>query len=187
MSSFALDHSPLQLAFVIGRALYEGLTTIEDLRSHAVARSHAPGNATLRAALALVESHSAGTRCRTEDEMHAEFVALGIEPDSVNARGALGLSRDEPDFVWQGYGCNVESDGGHHDEPAQAADDRIRDAEAAARGWRVLRVRARDFWSRRRWVMAKVQRFVLGDDVPMLPGTRVLRVPRWPPRHGSSV
>lgn len=176
IARFACEATPWQVAFVIGRAVYLRLVTIDEVRAHAARQARRRGNGTLRAAIRLVDAGSAGTRCRTEDCYLTEFAATGIEAPLVNVRGAMGMSRDEPDFVWLDRRVNVESDGGQHEEPVQAADDALRDQEAAERGFRVLRVRSRDFHARRRRVMRLVVRFVRGEDVPMHAGTRVMQI-----------
>lgn len=177
-ATFATDHTHWMLAFLVDRAIHRGLVTLDRLREHADARSRAPGNATLRAALDLVESGSVGTRSETEDFALLDLISAGAPIPIVNTRGAMGMSRDEPDFVWRDRLRNIEMDGRHHEEPAQADDDRLRDTEAEANGWTVVRVRARDFWRHRRFVVRQMLRFVAGYPVETIPGTRILAVPR---------
>lgn len=156
----AMTLTKWQLAFVVQRGIYLRLVTLAELEAAVSHRSRHPGNETLRVAVALVRSGSVGTRGRTEDAVLADVSALGFEVPLVNVRGALGLSRDEPDLVWPGRRANVEIDGGQHDEPAQQADDERRDAEARSLGWRVPRVRARDYWRRRRSVVRRIAAFL---------------------------
>ncbi len=176
VARFACDATVQQTAFVIYRATYLRFVTLDELETAAAELAGRRGNATFRAAIQLVRDRSAGTRCYTEDCYVHDFASVGLRMPLVNVRGALGMSRDEPDFVWVKERANVESDGSQHDDLAQAADDAIRDAEAAERGWRVLRVRSHDFHRQRRRAMRLVARFVRGEDVPMYPGTRVLRM-----------
>lgn len=165
-----------QVAFVIGRAIYLRLATLEDFEC-AVAQRHGHiGNATLRRAVELTRAGSSGTRSATEDACLADLLRAGAPVPIVNVRGAMGLSRDEPDFVFPGPRHNIECDGGHHDQPGQASDDAARDADAAALGWNVLRFRARDYWRRRAFVVRELARFLRGGRVEMEPGSRTLVV-----------
>ena len=163
-----------QLAFVINRAIHAGATSIDALRAAVDEHRGRRGIATVRDALELVVAGSFGTRCFTEDCYVDEFPRHGLPMPIVNVRGALGIPRDEPDFVWPELRVNVESDGGHHDQPGQWSDDQRRDEAAIALGWRVLRVRARDFHRRRSVVMRAVAAFVRGGQVPTEPDSRVL-------------
>ncbi len=168
--------SPWQVAFVIHRAIYRGLASLDEFSTFAHARPRRRGNATLQLAIGLVRDGSVGTRSTTEDAALEGLIGAGIAPPIVNTRGAMGMPRDEPDFVFPTVRRNVECDGGHHDEPAQARDDRLRDAEAVDRGWGVLRFRARDYWRRRAFVTREVVRFVRGGPVELESGTRTLLV-----------
>lgn len=165
-----------QLAFIISEAIRDGAVQLAELERQVAACRGWRGIATVRAALALVQDGSWGTRCFTEDCYVSEFGHVDLPMPRVNERGAVGLARDEPDFVWEAFRANVESDGRHHELPSQREDDRRRDADAMALGWRVLRVRARDFHRRRRQVMAAVVAFVHGAEMPVHPGTRILQV-----------
>lgn len=150
-----------QLAFVIQRGIYLRLIDLEEIIQLTLQRSGQPGDCVLRDAVQLVVDHSAGTRSRSEDAILRDvLVDPGVEEPLVNVRGALGLSRDEPDLTWPARRVNVEIDGGHHDDPAQAADDRRRDAEAAALGWRVLRVRTRTYWGNRHATIRRILAFL---------------------------
>ncbi|MCW2927228.1 MAG: hypothetical protein JWM86_1196 [Thermoleophilia bacterium] len=135
-----------QLASVIVESTYHRVGCVEELEVALPALMRVPGSATIRGAIALVRSGSAGTRGPLEDEVLNRLLELGVPEPLVNVRGALGLSRDEPDLVWPEHRLNVELDGRHHEELGQAADDAKRDAEARALGWIVLRIRARDFY-----------------------------------------
>lgn len=175
---FAEDHTKWQTAFLIDRCAYRGLVTIERLeRSVLDAGDHRRGMGVLREAIALVQSGSVGSRGRTEDDVIAGLEAAGVREPVVNTLGALGLSRDEPDLVWPSLMKNVEIDGGHHDDPRQATDDDLRDAEAEALGWRVLRIHWRDCRRRPALVIACIVRFLDGERVPLWNGTRRLMVP----------
>lgn len=142
----ARSHTAHQVAYMIARAIYRQLASLEDVFAITSTLRHVPGIATLRSAATLVAVGSAGTRSRTEDRLHAALGVAGIPPDEVNVRGCMGIVSDEPDFVWHGVRLNVEVDGGHHERTAQAATDRARDLEARSHGWRVHRVRAIRVW-----------------------------------------
>ncbi len=173
---FARNHSAWQLAFVIQRCIFLRLATLASLEGIADVNARSHGNATLRAAIDLVRSGSFGTRGQCEDDLLADMLAAGVDTPIVNTRGCMGMSRDEPDFVWRARRANVEMDGRQHDEPRQAEDDRLRDAEAVQRGWRVLRIRARDFWRARSRVLRHVLHFLDGGDPPRHPNSTTLRL-----------
>lgn len=152
--------TPWQLAHVICRGRSLEILTIDALRHAVEVRAGARGNAVLRRAVELVVGGSVGTRSRTEDAVLADMLGAGVEEPLVNVRGAMELARDEPDLLWPQRGCNLEIDGGHHDDPVQAADDAARDRAARAAGWRVLRIRSRDYWHRRRATISAALRFL---------------------------
>lgn len=173
---FARRHSAWQLAFVIQRCIYLRLVTLAALEKVAEVNARVPGNATVRDALALIRSNGVGTRGPCEDELLADLLDAGVETPTVNTRGCMGMTRDEPDFVWRAIRANVELDGRQHDEPRQAEDDRLRDAEAQRRDWRVLRVRARDYWRARPRVLHQILYFLHGGDPPRWPNSTTLRL-----------
>lgn len=160
----ARTHTKWQLAWVIRRGLHEKLVTTARLGRAVEARRHSPFVSVLRSATRLVDAHSTGTRSMSEDLFLASMLDQGAPEPIVNTRGAHGLTRDEPDFLWKHRRLNVEVDGRQHDEPAQAADDALRDAAVEALGWRVVRVRARDVWRRRARVVRAVMALMSGDD-----------------------
>jgi hypothetical protein len=176
LCNFATRATPWQLAFIIGNAIYHDLCTLASLEELVIERARVPGNATLRAAVRLVRERSSGTRGVTEDVALSDLLAMGVPVPIVNTRGSMGLSRDEPDFAWVRSRRNIEIDGKHHDEEPQLSDDRLRDGEAAALGWSVLRIAARDFWRRRTYVVQQMLRFLAGDEVELVPGSRRLLV-----------
>jgi hypothetical protein len=145
-----------QLAAVIREGVYLELVTLTDLICASELRAGAPGNATLRDAIQLVARGSAGTRGVTEDAVLDDLLRLGADEPIVNTRGSMGMHRDEPDFVWSDRRFNLELDGPHHDDPRQAADDALRDAEAFDRGWTVVRLRTRDYWRERRGAIRRI-------------------------------
>jgi len=164
--------TPWQLAYIIGRSLYRRLVTLGELERAIGAHARNPWITVLRRAVALVASGSAGTRSSSEDVLLGSLLAgLAREP-VVNTRGAMGLARDEPDFVWTDRKLNVEVDGRHHDDPHRAADDALRDEEARLLGYTVIRVPAADVWRRRRSVVDLVLRALAGEAVPIDPATR---------------
>lgn len=174
--SFARSHTPWQLAFLIRSAVHARLGTLASLEEAARTRARAPGSRVMRCALQLIEERSQGTRSATEDAILAELLRSGGPMPVVNTKGAMGIPRDEPDFVWPAVRRNVECDGGHHEDAAQRADDAERDAAAATRGWQVLRVRACGYWRQPRRVVRSLLHFVDGGDVDLRTGTRTLRV-----------
>lgn len=139
--------TPWQLAFVMQRGLHRRLVTVAALAWLLGTQAGIPHIAVLREAVVLVIANSNGTRSRTEDRLLPALLSRLGPPSSVNVRGALGFARDEPDFVWNEPRVNVEVDGSHHLDPAQAADDRDRDAQANARGWPVVRIAYPYVWS----------------------------------------
>jgi hypothetical protein len=177
LATMACDHTAWQVANVVDGLAYQELVTLEQASAHAQSRQHAPGNVTFRAAIDLIRAGSVGTRSSTEDALIADLLAAGLPIPIVNTRGAMGLVRDEPDIVYPHLRANIECDGPQHDDPRQRRDDDARDVQLEAMGWRILRVRARDFWRRRRFVVAQILRLLAGEVVPVIPGTRTLLVP----------
>lgn len=167
--------TPWQLAFVMQRGIYERHVTLDQLAASARLHARRPWICVYRGAVELVRSGSAGTRSRSEDRLLGCMLQHGIEVPLVNTKGALGLARDEPDFAWIGARVNVEVDGGHHDEPAQVADDDVRDREAAQLGFYVLRVRARDVRRRPRAIVRVIDRAMAGERGLADPGARYVR------------
>ena len=172
----ACDLTPWQLASVIDRGRHRGLVRVEDLVLAVERYSGHRGNATLRRAVELVLLGSVGTRSPSEDGLLADVLGAGIEEPLVNVRGCMGMSRDEPDFVWRGRMRNVEMDGRHHDREPQRSDDAARDRELAQRWWGVLRVPAWMYRRYRKVTVRRVLHFLDGGDVELAPGTRQLRL-----------
>jgi hypothetical protein len=164
-----------QIASVIDRGVFERLVTICALEGALATRHRHPWTKRVGDAIALVHSGSVGTRSASEDLLLEGLLAAGVIEPVVNTRGSAGVVRDEPDFVWPGHRVNVEVDGWHHREPAQAADDAARDAAVAGVGIRVIRIRAVDVWKRRPYVVAQVLQALGGEAVELEPGSRYLR------------
>jgi hypothetical protein len=95
-------------------------------------------NPVLRAALALHDSGSAGTRSGLEDRFLKLIRGARLPEPIINTRH-LGF---ELDFRWPGL--DVEIDGDHHDRTRTQRDDRIQDAVLRANGFTVLRFREED-------------------------------------------
>ena len=165
-------HTPWQLASAIDRGVHLGLVFLDELTAFVDARLGDRHVRTLRQAVALVLEGSCGTRGAAEDRLLGSIVAAGVRVPIVNTRGALGLNRDEPDFVWPDRRLNVEVDGRHHEREPQRTDDRLRDAQAAELGWSVARVPARTAYHRPgrvvRWIAAALAR----EAAPVDPATR---------------
>jgi very-short-patch-repair endonuclease len=161
----ARTHSKWQVAHVIWRGMYERLVTLDELRAHVETMRRAAGAPVLRDAIDLVLSGSAGTRTRSEDRLLVALQDAGVSEPVVNTKGAAGLSRDEPDFLWLDPLVNVEVDGDQHQDPAQASDDARRDADIVALGGVVIRVPWRAVWrSRDRRVAVDTIREALRGD-----------------------
>jgi hypothetical protein len=95
-------------------------------------------NPTLRKAIALHESGSAGTRSGLEDRFLKLIRGAGLPEPVINTKH-LGF---ELDFRWPGL--NVEIDGQQHDRARNRRDDRIQDAVLREHGFVVLRFREAD-------------------------------------------
>jgi hypothetical protein len=95
-------------------------------------------NPTLRRAMALYASGSAGTRSGLEDRFLKLIRGAGLPEPVINTKH-LGF---ELDFRWPGL--NVEIDGDHHDRPRSRRDDRLQDAVLRHHGFVVLRFREDD-------------------------------------------
>lgn len=128
---FDLSHElvPEQVTNVIHEAAYR---KIFDAR--AIRRT----NPTLRKAIALHESGSAGTRSGLEDRF-LKLVRGARLPEPIINTHHLGF---ELDFRWPGL--NVEIDGEQHDLSRNQRDDRIQDAVLRANGFTVIRFRETD-------------------------------------------
>lgn len=135
-----------QLAFVIRALRYERRMTMGALDELLASCTRHAGARTLRAAIALVRSGSAGTRGATEDELLRLLHEAGLPAPLVNVRGAAGVPGDEPDFLFVDARLDVECDGDHHEAAEHARDDRERDQLMQQLGWRVLRIHWRDVW-----------------------------------------
>lgn len=152
----ARTHTPWQVAAVLREGCFRGMTDLAEIQSFVASHAWCSGVPVLRQALVLRRAGSAGTRSRSEDVLLGGLLRARALVPAVNQRGILGLSRDEPDFVWLAQRLNVEVDGEQHDEPTQAEDDRRRDAELAERGIHVIRIRSVDVWTRRRAVIRRI-------------------------------
>jgi hypothetical protein len=120
---------PEQVANVIHEAAFRKLFDPRQIRRT---------SPVLRAAVALHESGSAGTRSGLEDRFLKLIRGAWLPEPVINTRH-LGF---ELDFRWPGL--NVEIDGDHHDRPKSTRNDRIQDAVLRANGFVVLRFREED-------------------------------------------
>jgi very-short-patch-repair endonuclease len=149
--------TPWALARIICDLRYHGFVDIKRLAGFIATRARHPGAGVVRQALVLIAGNSAGTRGKTEEELLRITREAGLEIPLVNVRGAVDVPNEEPDFVYRRYRLNVECDGGHHLEPAQAAQDALRDEQLAGLRWRVLRIWWRDVWRRPDAVVALIK------------------------------
>ncbi|MBC7461454.1 MAG: hypothetical protein H7287_08830, partial [Thermoleophilia bacterium] len=116
----ARELTPHQLAFVIDRARYRRLMSLDDIEHALVVSPGRPGSVVVRRGLELVRGGSAGTKSRSEDTLLAELIDLVGIP-LVNVRGSAGLVGYEPDFCYQALRLIIEVDGDQHtDDPHQA-------------------------------------------------------------------
>ena len=99
-----------------------------------------PGLGRLRDVLAHHEAGSTRTRSELEERFLELCAGRGLPAPEVNAR----LNGHEVDFLWRGAGLVVELDGrAAHDTRRAFERDRMRDAELAVAGQRVVRVTPR--------------------------------------------
>ena len=99
-----------------------------------------PGLGRLRDILAHHEAGSTRTRSELEERFLELCAGRGLPAPEVNAR----LNGHEVDFLWRGAGLVVELDGrAAHDTRRAFERDRMRDAELAVAGQRVVRVTPR--------------------------------------------
>jgi hypothetical protein len=120
---------PEQVANVIHEAAFRRLYDPRQVRRT---------SSVLRAAMALHERGSAGTRSGLEDRFLKLIRGARLPEPVINTRH-LGF---ELDFRWPGL--NVEIDGEHHDRARNQRDDRIQDAVLRAHGFTVIRFREED-------------------------------------------
>lgn len=86
--------------------------------------------------LRLLDDDGPRYRSNLERDVHRIITDLGLEPE-VNSI----VEGRERDLVFREQKVVVEVDGPHHHHPAQRAADRERDAQLAAAGWRIRRLR----------------------------------------------
>jgi very-short-patch-repair endonuclease len=99
------------------------------------------------------DSRPALTRSEAEERLLTLIRASGLPQPEVNAR----VRGHEVDFVWRGQRLVVEVDGFRfHSSRAAFERDRIRDAELAAVGFRVVRITWRQLVDRPDAAMARV-------------------------------
>lgn len=168
----ALTLTKWQVAFVISRSIYERLLRLDELEAYCGACTRVPGVSTLRSAIELVRFGSVGSRSTAEDMVLEDIVLPGLPEPLVNVRGALGLSRDEPDLYYVERRLNIEVDGRHHDLEPQWSDDRRRDADVAMLGIPVVRIPARLVYRQRARVKRTLLRLLHGGDIRVDPVTR---------------
>jgi very-short-patch-repair endonuclease len=123
-----------QLEQALAEALRRRLTNPPALHSLLARRSGRPGVPNLRR---LLEDDPAFTRSELEERFLALIREAGLHAPEVNTR----LGPYEIDFLWPEQRLAVELDGwSWHADRKAFEDDRRRDADLLARGYRVVRV-----------------------------------------------
>jgi very-short-patch-repair endonuclease len=143
---------PRELENALARAERSGLVTKDDLRAMVKRHPRHRGAAVLRK---LLESDDPAVLTRSSaEELFAELVRKACLPTAeVNAR----VLRHEVDFLWRGPRLIVEIDGFEFHGSAHAfVEDRRRDAELAAAGYRVVRFTWQDLTERRESVIGRL-------------------------------
>jgi very-short-patch-repair endonuclease len=131
----ARTEPPDTLERALNEARAQGLTTNRRLLSLAESSATKPGAKNLRAVL---HGNDTGfTRSRAERELHRLIDGAGLPRPERNVH----VEGRERDAVWRKQRLVVEVDGyASHGTREAFERDRERDAELAARGWRVVRV-----------------------------------------------
>ena len=123
-----------ELAAAVNEAHVQRLISPATL-SHLISTNR--GRAGIRALRALAEDHPQMTRSAAERRFLALLRRSGVPLPEANARAA-GY---EVDFLWREQRLIVETDGwAAHSSRTAFEHDRRRDAELAARGYRVVRI-----------------------------------------------
>ncbi|MCW2956522.1 MAG: hypothetical protein JWO69_1391 [Thermoleophilia bacterium] len=152
--------TPYQVAHVLHRLLYDHEVHLYDLRVMAERGTGRRAGRTLRTAIDLHVSGSAGVRSELEQRWVELVQRQPIVMPLVNVwvrvvRGAVALEprrgrRARPSGVWEldtywpAQGVNVEVDGGqHHDRRESKRTDRERDEALGRAGLNVVRIGAR--------------------------------------------
>ncbi len=139
--------TPLQLAHVIWNALYAEQITLTLIRRRLASSSHHRGVRVVRAAVALIESGSCGTKSRSEDEFVSIAVRFGHPTPLVNVLDVAGLPGVRLDFVWPERRVVIELDGRHHSMPGIKASDQSVVRALRQAGWTVRRVHYSRVWN----------------------------------------
>jgi very-short-patch-repair endonuclease len=125
---------PRRLEQALAQALRQRLTCQDDLATLLARRSPRPGAPKLRRLLA---AELAFTRSELEELFLAVVREAGLPEPDLNAK----LGPYEVDFPWRTECLVVELDGWTwHSDRKAFEDDRRRDADLVARGYRVIRV-----------------------------------------------
>jgi very-short-patch-repair endonuclease len=136
----------------VARGERSGLVTRAELRAMVERHPRHRGARALRRILADDEP-AALTRSEAEEAMLALVRKAGLPPPQVNAR----LFRYEVDFLWREQRLIVEVDGmAFHSSPRAIVEDRRRDAELTAAGFRVLRFTWQDITQRREATLVRL-------------------------------
>ncbi len=125
--------TPHQLAWVIHEAAFRGLFDLAATRETMARANGRRGLKTLKRAIELHLSGSAGTRSAKEDEYLATLGEAALEAARVN-------TKIEVDVHWPGTRTIVEIDGAPHSRPSQRGEDARRDAALARAGYEVTRI-----------------------------------------------
>ena len=155
----ALDLAELITGRRLQRALDEGVRRrlFTDAELHAVIARHPgrTGSGRLKAILAHQAAGTTFTRSELEELFQGMCRAAGLPYPATNCQ-VLGRERD---FVWHEQCVIVETDGYEtHGTRVAFEDDRARDAELTAAGWRVMRFTWRQCRDTPRLVARQVER-----------------------------
>lgn len=139
----------------VAEAVARRLTTVAELLATGERHAGRRGAGRLAAVLGAGE----GAPPRTRSEAEERFLSLvhrgGVRPPVVNRR----IGRFEVDFYWPSERLAVEVDGlAFHVSPRAFERDRLRDAELAARGVRVMRVTWRQITEEPQAVVKRLER-----------------------------
>jgi len=138
--------SPFQIAAVMHEAAFLGMLDVDDIASRLDRCRSVPGTRSVRDALQLHQSGSAGTRSRSEDRLLDALLATKGPRPLVNVRHATGIHGVEADLVFPLHQLVIEVDGPGHLRPGIPEHDRSQDAMLTDAGWRVIRITSSRVW-----------------------------------------
>lgn len=128
------------------QAEFMGLLDVEAIEATIRRLGAPPGSRRLRSALGATSLGTSEAGSKTERRVLRALLRAGVERPVLQRRFELPRAgRVFVDLCWPDRRLIVEVDGPQHGLPLQKAKDDVRDADLQALGWRVLRVRTRDF------------------------------------------